>query len=101
MLTMGKSIRQIWVKAKSFSKLNKDSTRQAFLKVICNQLDAINLNLWKTSKKTGPSSIFQMQLLYDIFFANTMPGLTRMMAKFRGFMNKNTDCTRHTKMILA
>ena len=32
---------------------------------------------------------------------NIKTGLMRMMTKFRSFLKKSTDCTRHIKMILA
>ena len=59
----------------------------------------------RTPKKTGQFSIkefiLQLLLLKDIHLAYIKTGLMRMMTKFRGFLKKNTDCTRHIKMILA
>ena len=84
------------------SKLNQGSMRQAFLTDTCNQLDAINLSSenpeenWTVFHKTVHSSAAT-----TLGHPSRKTGLMRMMMKFRGFLKKNTDCTRHIKMILT
>ena len=82
------------------SKLNQDSVRQAFLADICNQLDAINLSSedpeinWTIFHKKVHSSAINLA-------KKIMTGLMRLTTKFKGFLKKSTDCTRHAKIIPA
>ena len=82
--------------------MNQDIMRQAFLTNICNQLDAINLSsedleenwiFYKTVHSSAATTLGHP--------SRKQAGLMRMMAKFRGFLEKSTDYTRHKKMILA
>ena len=88
------------------SKLNQDSMRQAFLTDICNQLDAINLSSenpeekWTVFHKVVHSSaattLGHLSRKHQDWFDENDDDIQRLLEK-----KKNTDCTRHIKMILA
>ena len=83
------------------SKRNQDSMRQAFLN---NWKQSISVQRtpkenWTVFHKTIYSS--DAATLGHPHLANTNTSLMRMMTKLRGFLKKNTDCTRHIMMTLA
>ena len=87
------------------TKLNQDSKRQAFLTVICNQLDAINLSSenpkenWTVFHKTvhfsASTTLGHPSCKHQDWFNENDVTI------FSGFLKKNTGCTRHIKMILT
>ena len=86
-------------------KLNQDSMRQVFLTDICNNMGAINLSSEKPEENW---TVFHKTVHFSAATSLGHPSRKHQdwfdendMMKFKGFLKKTTDCTSHTKMILA